>query len=135
MPGVEGASRCSRMGVGALFRWYCPCRSSRRRSAVARQGDRSRARGQQGDWEDYPFADRAANIVSFTADRLTFSIDPPAYYGMVDFEGGGRMTLDFTDMDPADAVVGRPMRMCFRVKGRDTERGFVRYFWKGVPRR
>jgi hydroxymethylglutaryl-CoA synthase len=91
--------------------------------------------GQQGDWEDYPFAERTAKIVSFTADRLTFSIDPPAYYGMLDFEGGGRMTLDFTDMDPADAVVGRPMRMSFRVKGRDAERGFVRYFWKGVPRR
>jgi hydroxymethylglutaryl-CoA synthase len=91
--------------------------------------------GQKGDWEDYPFADRAARVVSFTADRLTFSIDPPAYYGMLDFEGGGRMTLDFTDMDPADAIVGRPMRMSFRVKGRDTVRGFVNYFWKGVPQR
>jgi hydroxymethylglutaryl-CoA synthase len=91
--------------------------------------------GQPGDWEDYPFADRAAKVVSFTADRLAFTIDPPGYYGMVDFEGGGRMTLDFTDMDPADAVVGRPMRMSFRVKGRDPERGFVRYFWKGVPKR
>lgn len=93
------------------------------------------ATGQQGDWEDYPFADRAARVVSFTADRLTFSIDPPAYYGMLDFEGGGRMTVDFTDMDPADAVVGRAMRMSFRVKGRDRARGFVNYFWKGVPQR
>jgi uncharacterized OB-fold protein len=91
--------------------------------------------GQQGDWEDYPFADREAKVISLTADRLAFSIDPPGYYGMVDFEGGGRMTLDFTDMDTADAVVGRSMRMCFRIKGRDTERGFVRYFWKGAPRR
>jgi 3-hydroxy-3-methylglutaryl CoA synthase len=91
--------------------------------------------GQQGDWEDYLFADRAAKVLSFTADRLAFSIDPPGYYGMLDFEGGGRMTVDFTDMDPADAIVGRPMRMAFRVKGRDTERGFVRYFWKGVPQR
>jgi hydroxymethylglutaryl-CoA synthase len=91
--------------------------------------------GQQGDWEDYPFADREAKVISFTADRLAFFIDPPGYYGMVDFEGGGRMTVDFTDMDPADAVVGRSMRMCFRIKGFDTERGFVRYFWKGVPRR
>jgi hydroxymethylglutaryl-CoA synthase len=93
------------------------------------------ATGQQGDWENYPFADRAAKVASFTADRLTFCIDPPAYYGMLDFEGGGRMTLDFTDMDPADAVVGRAMRMSFRVKGRDRVRGFVNYFWKGVPQR
>lgn len=91
--------------------------------------------GQQGDWEDYSFADREAKIASFTADRLAFYIDPPGYYGMVDFEGGGRITVDFTDMDSADAIVGRSMRMCFRVTGRDTGRGFVRYFWKGVPRR
>jgi hydroxymethylglutaryl-CoA synthase len=91
--------------------------------------------GRQGDWEDYSFADRAARVVSFTADRLAFSIDPPAYYGMLDFEGGGRMTLDFTDMEPADAVVGRLMRMSFRIKGRDAARGFVNYFWKGVPQR
>lgn len=91
--------------------------------------------GGKADWEDYPFADRAAKVVSFTADKLTFSIDPPSYYGMLDFEGGGRMTLDFTDMDPADAVVGRAMRMSFRVKGRDRVRGFVNYFWKGVPQR
>lgn len=91
--------------------------------------------GQKADWEDYPFADRVAKVVSFTADKLTFSIDPPAYYGMLDFEGGGRMTLDFTDMDPLDAVVGRAMRMSFRIKGRDRVRGFVNYFWKGVPQR
>jgi hydroxymethylglutaryl-CoA synthase len=91
--------------------------------------------GGMGDMEDYPFADRGAKVVSFTADRLAFSIDPPAYYGMLDFEGGGRMTLDFTDMDPADAIVGRAMRMSFRIKGRDTVRGFTNYFWKGVPQR
>ncbi|WP_281783659.1 OB-fold domain-containing protein [Sinimarinibacterium flocculans] len=91
--------------------------------------------GRIGDWEDYRFADRPARIVSFTADRLAFSIDPPGYYGMVDFEGGGRITADFADMDAVDAVVGREMRMVFRIKAQDESRGFTRYFWKATPLR
>ena len=32
-----------------------------------------------------------ARILSHTADHLCYSPDPPAYYGMIEFEGGGRM--------------------------------------------
>ena len=91
--------------------------------------------GRRTSAEDYRFADRTAQIASFTADRLGFYIDPPGYYGMLDFEGGGRLTADFTDMQPSDAVVGRTMRMAFRIKTIDESRGFARYFWKGVPQR
>jgi 3-hydroxy-3-methylglutaryl CoA synthase/uncharacterized OB-fold protein len=85
--------------------------------------------------EDYRFADIPARIVTFTADALAYSIDPPALYGMIDFDGGGRMTVDFTDMGPDEAEVGRRMRMSFRVKSVDELRGFVRYFWKATPLR
>lgn len=87
----------------------------------------------QGTLEDYPLADRVARILTYTADRLTYSPDPPAYYGTVDFEGGGRMMMEFTDVDEADVEVGRPMRMMFRIKAVDERRGFVKYFWKAVP--
>nr|WP_240953556.1 3-oxoacyl-[acyl-carrier-protein] synthase III C-terminal domain-containing protein [Sneathiella chinensis] len=84
--------------------------------------------------EDYPFADRVAKINSFTADRLTFSPNPPAYYGMVQFEGGGRLMADFTDIDPeGELEVGTNMKMMFRVKDYDDNRGFRRYFWKATP--
>ena len=84
--------------------------------------------------DDYPFADRPARVNSFTADRLTYSPDPPAYYGMVQFDGGGRAMIDFTDIGPDTTVsVGDPMRMMFRVKDYDTARGFRRYFWKAAP--
>jgi 3-hydroxy-3-methylglutaryl CoA synthase len=81
-----------------------------------------------------PFADATAKINSYTADQLTYSMNPPAYYGMVQFDKGGRLMMDFTDITPATKVaVDLPMRMMFRVKDYDTRRGFRRYFWKAVP--
>jgi uncharacterized OB-fold protein len=86
-----------------------------------------------GTQEDYPLADRPARILTHTADRLTYTPDPPAYYGMVEFEEGGRMNAEFCDVEPEDVEVGRPMRMMFRVKAVDESRGFRKYFWKAAP--
>jgi len=83
--------------------------------------------------EPHPFADTIGHINSYTADRLTYSPDPPACYGMIQFEGGGRWMMDFTDVDVEKLEVGMPMRMTFRVKDIDTQRGFRRYFWKAAP--
>ena len=83
--------------------------------------------------EDYEFADVPAAIKSFTADMLSVSVDPPAMYGMVQFEGGGRLMADFTDCELDDLKVGLPAQMAFKRKGVDKERGFVNYFWKAVP--
>jgi len=83
--------------------------------------------------EDHPFADTPAKVQSYTADRLTYSPDPPHYYGMVVFEEGGRAMMDFTDCDGAGVDVAMPMRMMFRIKDYDPQRGFTRYFWKAAP--
>ena len=83
--------------------------------------------------EEHPFAEKIGRINSYTADRLTYSPDPPACYGMIQFEEGGRWLMDFTDIDEAELAVGRPMRMMFRIKDIDTQRGFRRYFWKAAP--
>lgn len=91
-----------------------------------------RARGEQ---EPYRFADALAHVQSWTADNLTYCPDPPQYFGMVVFEGGGRMMVDFTDVDRETIATGAPVRMVFRVKERDLRRGFVKYFWKAVPGR
>jgi uncharacterized OB-fold protein len=80
-----------------------------------------------------PFSEVGASVMSYTADSLTYSPNPPHYYGMVQFEGGGRMMADFTDVDDGKVEVGLPMRMMFRVKEYDPARGFVRYFWKAAP--
>ena len=86
-----------------------------------------------GTQEDYPLAEKHARIATYTADRLTYSPDPPTYYGMLDFEGGGRLTTEFADVDAASVEVGRIMRMVFRIKAVDDRRHFKRYFWKAAP--
>ena len=84
--------------------------------------------------EPHPFADSTATLRSYTSDGLTYSPSPPAYYGMVQFDEGGRAMIDFTDIDPGTRLeVGAPMRMMFRVKDYDERRGFRRYFWKAAP--
>jgi uncharacterized OB-fold protein len=62
-------------------------------------------------------------------------MSPPNHYGMIVFEGGGRIMLDIADVEPGDVDAGMPVRMAFRVKDRDERRGFTRYFWKAVPDR
>jgi 3-hydroxy-3-methylglutaryl CoA synthase len=84
--------------------------------------------------DDHPFADMAAKVQSYTADRLTYSPDPPHYYGMVVFDEGGRLMIDFTDCDGTSVDVAAPMRMMFRIKDYDPARGFTRYFWKAAPK-
>jgi len=81
----------------------------------------------------HPFADTVGRVNSYTADRLTYSPDPPACYGMVQFDDGGRWMMDFTDVEADDLKVGMTMRMMFRIKDIDTQRGFRRYFWKAAP--
>jgi 3-hydroxy-3-methylglutaryl CoA synthase len=83
--------------------------------------------------EPHSFADKIGRINSYTADRLTYSPDPPACYGMIQFDEGGRWMMDFTDVEADDLAVGLPMRMAFRIKDLDPQRGFRRYFWKAAP--
>jgi uncharacterized OB-fold protein len=85
--------------------------------------------------EDYEFADRAGKIKAFTGDLLSVSVDPPNCYGMVQFEGGGRTMLDFTDCEVGDLSVGQPVVMAMRKRYTDTERGFHGYFWKAIPQK
>lgn len=87
-----------------------------------------------GTQEDYPLAERTARIMTYTADSLTYSPSPPSYYGAIEFEGGGRLTAEFTDVSSPKAIaVGRPVRMVFRIKSVDEPRDFTKYFWKAVP--
>ena len=84
--------------------------------------------------EPYAMAGLEAAVMSFTADSLTYSPDPPAYYGMITFPEGGRFMADFTDSDKEQVKVGAKMRMTFRIRDNDTMRGgFKRYFWKAAP--
>ena len=80
-------------------------------------------------------ADRPAHVLSHTSDFLAYTPHPPFQFGHVDFEGGGRVLMEFADADAGELAVGMPLRMVYRVKDYDRLRGFRRYFWKATPDR
>lgn len=86
-----------------------------------------------GQFEDYAFADKPGKIQMFTGDLLSPSVDPPAVYGLISFDGGGKAFVDFTDCDINQIKVGMPVKMSFRRRSKDQTRGFTGYFWKAVP--
>ena len=83
--------------------------------------------------EFYVLADDVARIVTFTADRLAYSLDPPTCYGVIDFPVGSRMSAEFCDVQPEDLEVEMNVRMMFRIKALDKQRDFRSYFWKATP--
>jgi 3-hydroxy-3-methylglutaryl CoA synthase len=83
--------------------------------------------------DDYGFSEKQGEVLSWSADFLTYSMDPPNHYGMITFAEGGRFMADITDVEQGQVDTGTKVRMSFRVKDRDEKRGFVRYFWKAVP--
>jgi len=89
--------------------------------------------GAMNTQEDCEFADQPGEIMSYTFDLLTYTLDPPAHYGMITFENGGRSMFDFTDYETGKIEVGLPVHMVFRIRNYDKQRGFVQYFWKAKP--
>lgn len=83
--------------------------------------------------EPYPLADKKGRVLSWSAEYLSSHMSPPHQYGQVDFEGGGRLLMDFTDVSKGDIETGIEVEMVFRIKDVDELRGFHRYFWKATP--
>jgi 3-hydroxy-3-methylglutaryl CoA synthase len=85
--------------------------------------------------EPYRFSDKKARLFTYTGDNLAFSADPPAVYGMVNFEGGGRSIFDVTDCVLEELKVDMPMEMSFRRMFRNEAQGVSNYWWKAAPPR
>jgi len=83
----------------------------------------------------YRFSDKRGHLFTYTGDVLAPSPSPPAIYGVVAFEGGGRYNFDLTDCELDSLEVGMPVEMSFRRKYHDASRGIHGYFWKATPGR
>jgi 3-hydroxy-3-methylglutaryl CoA synthase len=83
--------------------------------------------------DPHGFSEQAGSVLSWSADFLTYSMDPPNHYGMITFAEGGRLMADITDVEQGRVDSGMKVRMAFRIKDFDEKRGFRRYFWKAVP--
>ena len=80
--------------------------------------------------DSYSFADKQGEVLTWTADRLTFDWSPPAYFGMVQFDGGGKLMMDFTEVCEGGIDSGSRISVHFRIRQFDPQRGFRKYFWK-----
>ena len=89
--------------------------------------------GAINELDDYRFSDRRGKLFTYTSDLLAFSPSPPAIYGFVDFDGGGRWMFDLNDCDLESVHVGMTLEMSFRRKYRDVARGIHGYYWKAIP--
>ena len=87
----------------------------------------------QDTQKPYKLADRRGHVLSWSAESLSFHRAPPHQYGQVDFVGGGRILMEFTDVAKGDIASGCEVEMTFRIKDIDELRGFTRYFWKATP--
>ncbi len=82
--------------------------------------------------QSHVLLDEAAKVRSFTCDWLSYKPCPPFLFGHVEFASGARVMMEFTDCEPDELAVGVPLRMVFRIKDADSQRGFKRYFWKAT---
>jgi hydroxymethylglutaryl-CoA synthase len=83
--------------------------------------------------EAYLFSDKKGKVVSFTGDMLAASYNPPAIYGAVEFEGGGKFYFDFVDCTLEELSTGMDVSLSFRRKYFDKKREITGYFWKAIP--
>jgi uncharacterized OB-fold protein len=97
-----------------------------------------------------PMADVRGTIVTFTVDRLSYSVSPPIVFAIVDFDGGGRFPVELTDVsvdepgvdergvdepgvEQPGVAIGDRVEMTFRKLF--TADGIHNYFWKARPLR
>ncbi len=87
--------------------------------------------GAVDEMEPIPMADVPATVVTFTIDRLAYSLSPPVIAVVIDFDGGGRFQCQLTDADPDTVKIGDRVSMTFRRLL--TANGVHNYFWKARP--
>jgi uncharacterized OB-fold protein len=76
-------------------------------------------------------ADSLGTVKTFTIDRLSYSPSPPTVFAVVDFDEGGRLPVELTDVDASEVRVGDRVEMVFRRLS--TADGIHNYFWKARP--
>lgn len=84
---------------------------------------------QPADEQAMPMADATGTIATFTVDRLAYSPSPPVVFAVVDFDGGGRLPVELTDVDVDEVRIGARVELTFRKLF--TADGIHNYFWKG----
>ncbi|AMK19804.1 MULTISPECIES: 3-oxoacyl-[acyl-carrier-protein] synthase III C-terminal domain-containing protein [Sphingobium] len=82
---------------------------------------------------DVPLRDEVAEVLTSTADWLSYHPAPPLWVGFVRFDSGARMLMEMVDIGKDGIDTGAKLRMVYRIKEKDRQRGYNRYFWKATP--
>ncbi|HEY3097240.1 MAG TPA: OB-fold domain-containing protein [Acidimicrobiia bacterium] len=91
----------------------------------------SREGGAIDDMEPAPMSDVPGTIATFTIDRIAYSPSPPIVFAVVDFDEGGRLPIELTDVEADELQIGTRVEMTFRrLFSAD---GLHNYFWKARP--
>lgn len=85
------------------------------------------------EFTDVLLADEPAQVLTSTADWLTYHPAPPLHVGFVQFDNGARVLMEMVDIGSGGVDTGTQLRMVFRIKEKDRQRGYNRYFWKATP--
>jgi 3-hydroxy-3-methylglutaryl CoA synthase/uncharacterized OB-fold protein len=80
------------------------------------------------DATSVPMADATGSVVTFTVDRLAYSPSPPVVFAVVDFDGGGRLPVELTDVELEHVHTGARVELTFRRLF--TSDDIHNYFWK-----
>jgi hydroxymethylglutaryl-CoA synthase len=91
----------------------------------------SREGGAIDEMQQAPMSDVPGTIATFTIDRIAYSPSPPIVFAIVDFDEGGRLPIELTDVEVDELKLGARVEMTFRrLFSAD---GLHNYFWKARP--
>jgi hydroxymethylglutaryl-CoA synthase len=91
----------------------------------------SREGGAIDEMRQAPMSDVPGTIATFTIDRIAYSPSPPIVFAIVDFDGGGRLPIELTDVEVDELKLEARVEMTFRrLFSAD---GLHNYFWKARP--
>ena len=65
-------------------------------------------------WSAIALAGQPGTVATYTVDPWPYSLCPPMIDTVVDFDGGGRFTVELTDADPDEVEIGKRVEMTFR---------------------
>lgn len=131
-PVAEQLARSGTIAYGRYLAWrgFLPVEPPRR-PEPARTSASAAARATDWKFALAGTADAEGTIATFTIDRLAYSPSPPVVFAVVDFDGGGRLPVELTDVDADEVAIGLRVEATFRrLSSAD---GIHNYFWKARP--
>lgn len=84
-------------------------------------------------FEEISLRNERAKVLTSTADWLSYYPAPPLWVGFVQFDAGPRVLMEMVDIGKGGVNTDDALRMVYRIKERDRQRGYNRYFWKATP--